>query len=245
MIAIAKETGKSRVSRTMSNARRALLPTLAALILAGGIAHAGEGWGYFDFLVPEVVGETGSRTYDLNQKVDKDTTRFIGNQTVKGGTFIGGGFGVQGMYVFPSGVLVGLGGGAWGGRLHGADIPWESQSIATHYEVVTRLGYAFSVGIFSLHAAALVGFDGMSFDVSGPVSGFASNTAMASSGSTSTDGGLGYTLSRFDLRAGVQLGVHFNVTEMVAVFADGSYDYDGQWRVRGGISIGQPKKNCF
>jgi hypothetical protein len=47
-------------------------------------------------------------------------------------------------------------------------------------------------------------------------------------------------MSRVDLRLGQQLGAHVQLASAVALFADGTIDYDGQWRVRAGIAIGQP-----
>jgi len=55
--------------------------------------------------------------------------------------------------------------------------------------------------------------------------------AMASTASSS--------LSRIDLRLGQQIGGHVQLGKAFALFADGTIDYDGQWRVRAGIAIGE------
>ena len=47
------------------------------------------------------------------------------------------------------------------------------------------------------------------------------------------------SLSRIDLRLGQQVGAHVQVGKAFALFADGTIDYDGQWRVRAGIAIGE------
>ena len=47
------------------------------------------------------------------------------------------------------------------------------------------------------------------------------------------------SLSRTDLRLGQQLGAHVQLGKAFALFADGTIDYDGQWRVRAGIAIGE------
>jgi hypothetical protein len=58
-----------------------------------------------------------------------------------------------------------------------------------------------------------------------------SGAAMASTASSS--------LSRVDLRLGQQIGAHVQLGKSFALFADGTIDYDGQWRVRAGIAIGE------
>jgi hypothetical protein len=56
--------------------------------------------------------------------------------------------------------------------------------------------------------------------------------SMASTTTTSA------SLWRVDLRLGQQVGAHVQVARALALFADGTLDYDGQWRVRAGFAIG-------
>ncbi len=220
---------------------RRIAPIAALLVLVvapSREARADDMWGYFDILSPEMVGELGSHTYDLNQQVDKDNSRFLGNQTVSRGRFLGGGFGLR--------VLVGGGNGFFGGgefmvaggRMMNAELPWSSTSTALHYDVLTEVGYALSLkGLAALHVAAVFGFDGMRFDVAGPQS----NIAAATIGNGTSMDPPSLTLSRMDLRAGLQVGLHVNLYKALAFFADGTIDYDGQYRIRMGLALGCPR----
>jgi hypothetical protein len=213
--------------------RRALV---ALMILVTAPAHANDLYGYYDFIVPEVVGQIGARDYDLYAKVGDDT-RFAATQPVAGGTYVGGGFGLHVLVVMHHGLLVGGEASVSGGRIDGAQLPWGSTSTAMHYRVATNLGYALSLGqVAMIHAAGVLGFDGMRFDVAGPLAPVAALTDGSGAPVTPT----GFQLSRFDLRAGATVGVHVNLAKVVAVWADGEIDYDGQWQVRAGIAIGAP-----
>lgn len=221
---------------------RRTLPIAALLVTALPLvateARADETWGFFDILSPEVVGELGTKTYDLNQQIDKDNSRFLGNQTVGKGRFLGGGFGMR---LLVGGANGFFGGGEFyvgGGRIAGADLAWSSTSTAMHYDVVTTAGWALTLKqVLTLHAAVVLGFDGMRFDVAGPKDTVAAATAGAGNGTDPPS----LTLSRLDMRAGAQLGMHLNLYKVLALYADGTIDYDGQYRIRFGLAIGCPK----
>jgi hypothetical protein len=66
--------------------------------------------------------------------------------------------------------------------------------------------------------------------------------AAATVGSTAMGDAPGYGLSRFDLRAGIQLGVHVQICRLAAIYADGTIDYDGQYRIHVGVAVGNPKE---
>src|SRR5579871_2556603 len=218
-----------------------LLPllALAPIAVSSREARADDTWGYVDVLSPEMVGELRSHTYDLNQQVDKDTSQFVGNQTVGGGRFLGGGFGVRGIVGGGNGFFGGGEAYVGGGRITGADLPWASTSTAMHYTVLGEVGWALPVKeLLSLHAAAVFGFDGMRFDVANPQAPVGAATT-AAGGMAAAPGG--FTLSRFELRAGVQIGVHINLYKVFGVFADGTIDYDGEYRIRFGLAFGCPR----
>ena len=45
-------------------------------------------------------------------------------------------------------------------------------------------------------------------------------------------------LRRWGLRLGAQAGAHIQLAKSAGVFSDVTFDYDGQWRVRSGIFVG-------
>lgn len=202
---------------------------LIALAVAAP-AHANDLYGYYDISVLDVVGEIGAKTYDRAQPGG----RFAGNEQVRGGVYSGGGFGL-GVQVVHHGFLFGAEAQVSGGRIDGAELPWRSTSSAMHYAVTTDAGYAVSLGpVAMIHAAAVLGFDGMRFDVADPTSPL----ALAIAGGSPAPPGA--TLSRFDLRLGAVLAVHLNLAKIVAVYGSAEIDYDGQYRVTAGLAIGAP-----
>src|SRR5262245_36475310 len=121
--------------------------TLALLaLLLPAAARANNLHGYYDLIVPEVVGEIGERKYDLRQVIDKDTNALLGNQVVKGGYYPGAGIGVRVLVVQESGLLLGGELSITGGRMQGAELPWGAQSVAMHYGMLGYLGYGLSLG---------------------------------------------------------------------------------------------------
>jgi hypothetical protein len=209
-------------------------PLVAIALLAAVPARANDLYGYYDLSVVDVVGEIGTKTYDRSVKAG-DGSRFVGVEQVKGGVYGGGGFGLGVQVVAAHGFLFGANAQVSGGRITGANLPWGSTSTALHYAVVTDAGYALSLGHFAMiHGAAVLGFDGMRFDVADPTSPI----ALALAGSSISPSS--FTLSRFDLRLGALLAVHVNFAKLAAVYASAELDYDGQYRVQAGLSFGAP-----
>jgi hypothetical protein len=206
--------------------RRLIFPLLA-LSLWPSRAHAKETLEYLDILGAEVVGELDTQRYD--EKIDK---RFVGTRDVAG-LLVGGGIGVRPVFVLPSGLRFSIEvSGTWG-RLRDAD-PGISYSTMSRVEWLTGIGYELHLGrSWSLHTASLVGLDAAWMDRAQELALFdaTTNAATAALGSSS--------LSRIDLRLGQQLGAHVQLGKAFALYADGTIDYDGQWRVRAGIAIGE------
>jgi hypothetical protein len=221
--------------------RTLIAPALALLAALAGRAQANDLYGYYDIIIPEAVGEIDAKTYDLSAKVGKDDNRFIGNQVLKGGQYVGAGFGLH-VLVVHDGLLLGGEASISGGRIQGAEAPWAAMSEAMHYSMMLNVGYALSLGErVMIHGAGVLGFDGMQLEVAGPMSGVATLTG----GDGQPIQPLGYHLERHDLRLGLTGGVHFNIAKFVAIWADGEIDTDGQWRARGGLAFGAPYNARF
>ncbi len=207
--------------------RHTIFLGLAAIALFPSVARAKDTLEYIDILSAEVVGEIGTQSYD--ERVDK---MFVGNRDVAG-VLVGGGIGARPVWVLPSGVRFSIEvSGTWG-RLRDAD-PNVAYSTVTRAEFLTGLGYELHLGrSVALHTASLIGLDAQWMDRAQRVELFDATTgaAMASTASSS--------LSRVDLRLGQLIGAHVQVGKSFALFADGTIDYDGQWRVRAGIAIGE------
>jgi hypothetical protein len=212
---------------------------LACVMLFGAVAEArgSDLNGYFDFIVPEVVGELRDKTYDLSRQVGDDW-RFVGNTKVGKGLYTGGGFGIHVLVAWPKVLLVGGEASVTGGRITDAQLPFAATSTALHYSLAAQIGVQHAFSVAMIHAAAVIGFDGMRFDVAGPPQG----ESLVGGGG---DAPPGYRLERFDMRAGLQLGVHVNVARLMALWADGEIDYDGQYRFRAGLAIGAPGTERF
>lgn len=205
---------------------RSLFFPLVAVAALSSTANAKETLEYLDILGAEVVGEINTQIYD--EKVDK---HFVGTRDVAG-LLIGGGIGVRPVFVLPSGVRFSIEvSGTWG-RLRDAD-PGVSYSTMSRVEWLTGLGYELHVGrSVSLHTASLIGLDAVWMDRAQQIQLFdaTTNGTMLATASSS--------LSRTDLRLGQQIGAHVQLGKAFALYADGTIDYDGQWRVRAGIAIG-------
>jgi len=206
--------------------RRLIFPLVAAALVSS-TAQAKETLEYLDILGAEVVGEIGTQTYD--EKVDK---HFVGTRDVAG-LLVGGGIGVRPVFVLPSGVRFSMEvSGTWG-RLRDAD-PGVSYSTMSRLEWLTGLGYELHLGrSVALHTASLVGLDAAWMDRAQPIQLFDASTGAATSSLSSS------SLSRINLRLGQQVGAHVQLAKAFALYADGTIDYDGQWRVRAGIAIGE------
>ena len=206
--------------------RRLIFPLVAAALLSS-TAQAKETLEYLDILGAEVVGEIGTQTYD--ESIDK---KFVGTRDVAG-VLVGGGIGVRPVFVLPSGVRFSMEvSGTWG-RLRDAD-PGVAYSTMTRLEWLTGLGYELHLGrAVALHTASLVGLDAAWMDRAQQIQLFDATTGAAASSLSSS------SLSRINLRLGQQVGAHVQLAKSFALYADGTIDYDGQWRVRAGIAIGE------
>lgn len=206
--------------------RSSIFP-LVALATLSSTAQAKETLEYLDLLGAEVVGEIDTQSYD--EKIDK---RFVGTRDVAG-LLVGGGIGVRPVFVLPSGLRFSIEvSGTWG-RLRDAD-PGVSYSTMSRVEWLTGIGYELHLGkSWALHTASLVGLDAVWMDRAQQIQLFDASTNAASAALASS------SLSRIDLRLGQQLGAHVQLGKAFALYADGTIDYDGQWRVRAGIAIGE------
>lgn len=206
---------------------RSLIFPLVALAAFSSTANAKETLEYLDILGAEVVGEIDTQSYD--EKVDK---RFVGTRDVAG-LLVGGGIGVRPVFVLPSGLRFSIEvSGTWG-RLRDAD-PGVSYSTMSRVEWLTGIGYELHLGkSWSLHTASLVGLDAAWMDRAQQIQLFDATTNGATAALQSS------SLSRIDLRLGQQVGAHVQLGKAFALYADGTIDYDGQWRVRAGIAIGE------
>jgi hypothetical protein len=203
-------------------------PIFLALLLAvasPSLARAKETLEYMDLLTTEAVGELSTQTYD--ERVDK---HFVGTRDVAG-VLVGGGIGIRPVFRFANGLRFSIEvSGTWG-RLRDADAG-VAYSTVTRAEFLTGLGYEIHVSrALALHTATLVGLDAQWMDRAQQIQLFDASTMSSPIASSS--------LSRVDLRLGQQIGAHVQLAKAVALYADGTLDYDGQWRVRAGIAIGQ------
>jgi len=206
--------------------RRTIFPLLALAALSS-TANAKETLEYLDLLGAEVVGEIDTQTYD--EKIDK---KFVGTRDVAG-LLVGGGIGVRPVFVLPSGLRFSIEvSGTWG-RLRDAD-PGVSYSTMSRLEWLTGIGYELHLGKrWALHTASLIGLDAAWMDRAQQIQLFDASTNAATATLASS------SLSRIDLRLGQQIGAHVQLGKAFALYADGTLDYDGQWRVRAGIAIGE------
>jgi hypothetical protein len=166
---------------------------------------------YGDFLGPEVVGELQSRAYDVHSD-----GKFGGVAHFSSEPLVAGGIGLRFVMREQSGNsnhgvrLSFEGAGDWGRFMN------SSYSTVSRGELLGGLGYEGTLGPVVLHTATVLGFDYQTFDVD------------------STN-----TLRMFSLRAGQQVGLHIQLASAVAIYGDATLDWDGQWRVRAGISVGE------
>jgi hypothetical protein len=197
---------------------------VVALVLLPASAQAKDSLEYLDLLTAEAVGELGTQTYD--ERIAKN---FVGTRELAG-VLVGGGIGIRPVWRFPSGVRFSIeASGVWG-RLRDADRNF-SYSTVTRAEFLTGIGYELHLGkSVALHSATMIGLDAQWLDASPRYILY--DTMSTASPSSS--------LKRVDMRLGQQVGAHLQLANAVALFADGTLDYDGQWRIRAGIAIGKP-----
>ncbi|MGZ3407177.1 MAG: hypothetical protein ACXVAN_12080 [Polyangia bacterium] len=198
---------------------------MLTLLALSSSARAKETLEYMDLLTTEAVGELSTQTYD--ERVDK---KFVGTREAAG-VLVGGGIGIRPVFRLANGVRFSVEvSGTWG-CLADAD-RGVAYSTVTRAEFLTGLGYEIHLGrALALHTATLVGLDAAWMDRAQQIVLFDASASASPIQSSS--------LSRVDLRLGQQLGAHVQLAKAVALYADGTLDYDGQWRVRAGIAIGQ------
>jgi len=230
--------------------RRLLLVTAITAVSSVARAGGGSALEYIDFLSPELVGEIGSRTYDLRETVAKDDKRFVGSVPLDGGVLGAGGVGFRLMLRFDPrqsaltppkhGLHVSFEASVGFGRLRGAQGPFDDYATVTRGEFLSGLGYEWSLGRHVvLHTATMIGVSIQSMDAAN----LRGTTAALSTIPTGAAPPPGFSLEATDLRLGQQVGLHVQVARWVALFGDGTIDYDGQWRVRAGIALGAPRSN--
>src|SRR5262249_20781671 len=134
---------------------------------------------------------------------------FLGNQTLTGGTFVGGGFGLRAVIRLDCNLRFSGELAVSGGRFAGVDgWPYQAESSAILYSLLVGLGYEWNLGSrVVIHTATMSGLAGADFDVTQPrvpvITLAATNgglTAASSNGSVH--------LSRMDFRLGQQVGLH-------------------------------------
>jgi hypothetical protein len=200
--------------------------------------------GYLDFLLTEAAGELRGQSYDAYHSRDGNDV-FVGNQQIdpRRGTLLAAGFGLRLVLATERGLRFSGEGSLQGGRLLGLD-PAFSASTVTRGELLAGLGYQRAFGRVVLHVAGIFGGDYAEFSLAPPAQTAASVSTSPSTPSVTmaTTLGLGdpVTLRRWGMRLGAQAGAHVQLTKLVALYGDVTFDYDGQWRSRLGIAIGEP-----
>lgn len=219
------------------------LALVAPALFAARPAEARKDGGYFDILGAEATGEFASQRYDVYQKRGDDE-RFIGNIDARRGTFLGGGFGVRLVYGHKNGLRISGETSYQAGRLIGGELPWGATSIAQRGEMLGSVGYNLVTGRFVWHVAGVLGCDFTSFKVAqpafGPAQSLMSDSSALATVSTGANSPLAdeLILKRWGLRAGAQVGAHLQLADMMALYTDATFDYDGQWRARFGFAFG-------
>jgi hypothetical protein len=189
--------------------------------LAAARADAAPLSGYIDLLAGELVGEMGRQGYDVRLR----NGPFVGTAALGGGLLADGGLGMREVICLLGGARVSGELSVGFGRLVDPTGPFASYSRVTRMELLAGLGYEVPLGRWVLiHSATVFGLDGQWLDAVG-------DEALGK--------GAAFELSRLDFRLGQQMGLHVHLAERIALFADGTLDYDGQWRVRAGFSVGR------
>lgn len=198
--------------------------------------------GYIDLLLAEAVGDLGSQQYDVYRNRDGNDV-FVGTLPLdrRQGTLLAAGFGLRLSFALENGLRFSGEVSAQGGRLIGSTDPSLVTSTVTRAEAMAGFGYQATIGPLVLHTVGLLGSDYSTLKTTlvpaptpalgGAASGFASVPPAPAED---------LTLQRWGLRLGVQVGAHVQVAKLAALYADATLDYDGQWRARCGIAIGEP-----
>jgi hypothetical protein len=208
----------------------------ASLLLLSSTTYAASksSFEYADILVGEAVGEFSGRMYDAKLKLGEDDERFIGNQILGGGWMLGGGAGLRGIFRFDPGVRLSVEGSIQWGRMNDLDSPFRDHSTVMRGELLSGLGYEGTFAkVLTLHTATIIGVSFQELQVTGsPIA----EALMAPGSGPPTP----VKLVAADLRLGQQVGLHVHLSSIVALYADATFDYDGQWRVRAGFALGKP-----
>lgn len=215
--------------------------SFAALSSEAREASARPGGVYIDILSAEAVGEFRPQTFDLSRRSGDDYT-FLTSQTVTPHRFLGGGLGMRVIYAAKSGLRFSGEGSIAGGRILGGDLPFLSTSTAIRGELLTSFGYQAVAGPFVLHGAGVLGFDYTTWKAAQPVSEPGTLQATLLPNATATGEPIDYKFERYGFRLGAQVGVHLQLAKNAALYSDVTFDYDGQWRARFGLSVGQMKR---
>ena len=183
---------------------------------------------YADILVGEAVGEFRNREYDVGS--------FTGTTTLGGGMGLYGGAGIRYVLGFQNGVRLNFDGSVAWGRLRDVDGPWSSYSTVMRGEILSGVGYEVRLGdVVVLHTATVMGLAGQQMKA------IAERAVLAAAGTAPTPTlQSSVELKEIGLRLGQQVGAHIQLADSVALYADATFDYDGQWRVRAGFAIGRP-----
>ena len=196
--------------------------------------------GYIDLLLAEAVGDLGSQQYDVYRNRDGNDV-FVGTLPLdrRQGTLLAAGFGLRLSFALENGLRFSGEVSVQGGRLIGSTDPSLVTSTVTRAEAMAGFGYQATIGPLVLHTVGLLGSDYSSLKATlAPAAALGSTAAgFASVPPVPADD---FMLQRWGLRLGVQVGAHVQVAKLVALYADATLDYDGQWRTRCGIAIGEP-----
>jgi hypothetical protein len=217
------------------------LALIVPALFAPQTAEARRDGGYMDILTAEAAGEFNAQRYDVYQ-VRGEHERFVGTTDVKRGSFLGGGFGVRLIYGMKNGLRISGETSYQGGRLIGGDLRFGDASMMMRAELLSGVGYQLVTGPLVWHAAGILGCDYVSFKVAQPIGGLSQGLTPGASPPAAIGLGDELRLTRWGLRAGAQVGVHVQVAKMVALYGDGTFDYDGQWRARFGFAIGRMER---
>lgn len=196
--------------------------------------------GYVDLLLAEAVGDLGSQQYDVYRHRDGNDV-FVGTLPLdrRQGTLLAAGFGMRLSFATDNGLRFSGEVSVQGGRLIGSTDPSLLTSTSTRAEALAGFGYQATLGPVVLHTAGLLGGDYSSLKARpAPAQIAVGGTSGFASGTSAPDDDL--LLQRWGLRLGVQVGAHVQVAKLAALYADATLDYDGQWRTRCGIAIGEP-----
>ncbi len=223
----------------MKSTRLASFVFCCPLLFATGAAQAsraGLKGGYLDLLGAEAVGEFRGQKYDAYRMRDNQEV-FVGNQQLAKQTLLAGGLGLRVVLVAGCGLRFSGEGSLQGGRLLGDNKSALAESVVLRGELLGGIGYQHNLGPFVLHAAGIFGGDYASLKVAPQPAGV---SALSLPTGASSAVGDDLTLRRWGLRLGAQLGAHLQVSKLAALYGDVTFDYDGQWRSRLGIAIGEP-----